>query len=204
MSKEEIIKEVITILETSDYVDTAEDLYDGLKQIKREITYSTIHDFRWALESSTVIDVDGKVAECAKKIKPLLADMTIDEAYENYSNKLLFNEKDCHVDYLINQPNKTFIPYSQERFINKCKTDTEFSEKWGLKIEERELSLEERVEIARKALSEEKFNEYGYLSPFTTPIITYWLNQYNIPTKLNTIKYNDKTIESYEGNINKE
>ncbi len=83
-------------------------------------------------------------------------------------------------------------------FINKCKTDTEFSEKWGLKIEERELSWEERVEIARKTLSEEKFNEYGYLSPFTTPIITYWLNQYNIPTKLITITYNDKTIESYE------
>jgi hypothetical protein len=60
------------------------------------------------------------------------------------------------------------------------------------------LSWEERVEITRKTLSEEKFNEYGYLSPFTTPIITYWLNQYNIPTKLITITYNDKTIESYE------
>ena len=76
MNKEEIIKEVISILETSDYVDTAEDLYDGLKQIKREITYATVHDFLWALESSTVIDVDVKVAECAKKIKPLL------ESYE--------------------------------------------------------------------------------------------------------------------------
>jgi Fe2+ or Zn2+ uptake regulation protein len=82
MNKEEIIKEVISILETSDYVDPAEDLYDGLKQIKRKITYATVHDFLWALESSTVIDVDGKVAECAKKIKPLLADMTIDEAYK--------------------------------------------------------------------------------------------------------------------------
>jgi len=58
----------------------------------------------------------------------------LDEAYENYSNKLLFNEKDCHVDYSINQPNKTFIPYSQEEFIDKCKTNPEFSEKWGLKI----------------------------------------------------------------------
>ena len=82
MSKEEIIKEVISILETSDYVDPAEHLYDGLKQIKRKITYATVHDFLWALESSTVIDVDGKVAECANKIKPLLADMTIDEAYK--------------------------------------------------------------------------------------------------------------------------
>jgi hypothetical protein len=106
----------------------------------------------------------------------------LDEAYENYSNKLLFNEKDCHVDYSINQPNKTFIPYSQEEFINKCKTDTEFSEKWGLKIEERELSLDEELEyMMGKVFSEEALT-----------------HQVNVPTKLITITYNDKTIESYE------
>ena len=83
-------------------------------------------------------------------------------------------------------------------FINKIKTDSEFSERWGLKIEERELSWKERVEIARKTLSKEEFFEYGNLSPFTTPIITYWLNQNNIPTKLLTVIYNNETIESYE------
>jgi hypothetical protein len=72
MNKEEIVKEVITILETSDYVDPAEHLYDGLKLVKREITHNTLHDFLWALESSTVIDVDGKIEECINKIKPLL------------------------------------------------------------------------------------------------------------------------------------
>ena len=35
----------------------------------------------------------------------------------------------------------------KEQFINRIKTDPEFSEKWGLKIEERELSLEERKSI---------------------------------------------------------
>jgi thymidylate synthase len=53
------------------------------------------------------------------------------DAYKNYINKLIFNEKDCHVDDLINQPNKTFVPYSQEEFINKIKTDDEFANKWG-------------------------------------------------------------------------
>ena len=53
------------------------------------------------------------------------------DAYKNYINKLTFNEKDCHVDDLINQPNKTFVPYSQEEFINKIKTDNEFAKKWG-------------------------------------------------------------------------
>jgi hypothetical protein len=99
----------------------------------------------------------------------------LDEAYENYSNKLLFNEKDCHVDYLINQPNKTFIPYSQERFINKCKTDTEFSEKWGLKIVSIKLTNSERYKL--------------------------WFsnNHYEpTPTKLITITYNNEKIESYE------
>ena len=143
------------------------------------------------------------------------------EAYENYSNKLLFNEKDCHVDYSINQPNKTFIPYSQEEFINKCKTedalslkwreeyrnlqygskeeiehlskhytsDTEFSERWGLKIEERELSLEERQ------------NLYFKLNPEFRLVhedMDKHMDKHNIPTKLITITYNDKTIESYE------
>ena len=53
------------------------------------------------------------------------------DCYKNYINKLIFNEKDCHVDDLINQPNKTFVPYSQEEFINKIKTDDEFAKKWG-------------------------------------------------------------------------
>ena len=122
----------------------------------------------------------------------------IDEAYENYLKggdiKWLKQEE---VDTPIGKMNMP-IPYTKEEFINKCKTDTEFSERWGLKIEERELSWKERVEIARKTLSKEEFFEYGNLSPFTTPIITYWLNQNNIPTKLITITYNDIKTEIYE------
>jgi thymidylate synthase len=53
------------------------------------------------------------------------------DCHKNYINKLIFNEKDCHVDNLINQPNKTFVPYSQEEFINKIKTDDEFAKEWG-------------------------------------------------------------------------
>jgi hypothetical protein len=195
MNKEEIIKEVISILETSDYVDPAEDLYDGLKQIKREITYATVFDFLWALESSTVIDVDGKVAECAKKIKPLLAHMTIDEAYKNYTNKLIFNEEDCHVDDLINKPNRTFVPYTQEEFINKCKTDKEFSEKWGLKIEERELDLKQRYHIwftNNYETGMERYFDPNNIPKFDDPYYD------PTPTKLIKVTYNDKTIESYE------
>jgi hypothetical protein len=192
MSKEEIIKEVITILETSDYVDTAEDLYDGLKQIKREITYSTIHDFRWALESSTVIDVDGKVAECAKKIKPLLADMTIDEAYENYSKEYVKDNSIGMCLLIARMDGKsTYRKPNKEMFIDLCTHDKTFSEKWGLKIEERELSDDERSEI--RDMQYFKNNLYQALKGSDTKI-----DWENIPTKLITITYNDKTIESYE------
>jgi|LakMenE01Jun11ns_1017448.scaffolds.fasta_scaffold9803317_5 hypothetical protein len=118
----------------------------------------------------------------------------LDEVYENYWN----SHPDAEKTFQYEGHNIETRRMTKDEFVDMVKTDTEFAEKWGLKIEKRELSWEERVEIARKTLSEEKFNEYGYLSPFTTPIITYWLNQYNIPTKLITITYNNKTIESYE------
>jgi hypothetical protein len=74
---------------------------------------------------------------------------------------------------------------SQEEFINKCKTDPEFSERWGLKIEERELSLEERRKLA------------NYDSVFVSPMTVESWDRNNIPTKLITTTKITK-IESYE------
>ena len=70
MSKKDIIKKVIKILETSDYIDPAEHLYDGLKTIRRNP--DNIEDFLWALESLTIIDVDNKVKECRDMLKNFL------------------------------------------------------------------------------------------------------------------------------------
>jgi hypothetical protein len=77
--------------------------------------------------------------------------------------------------------------YNQEEFINECKTDAEFSERCGLKIEERELSLEERNNVYKKQWE-----------PGVSELSHDRFNSLNIPTKLITITYNDKTIESYE------
>jgi hypothetical protein len=82
-----------------------------------------------------------------------------------------------------------------QEFIKKIKTDDKFSEKWGLKIEERELSLEERCELG-----------YKYVDSFEWDMLMGGgregdegnCNDYKIPTKLITITYNDKTIENYE------
>jgi len=77
-------------------------------------------------------------------------------------------------------------------FINKCKTDTEFSEKWGLKIEERELTLEERA----KWLQDNK--GYDLLVGNLEHDHIREVVEDEAPTKLITITYNNETIESYE------
>jgi hypothetical protein len=96
------------------------------------------------------------------------------EAYKNYVN---------------NRPSQFYGPYyTQEEFINKCKTDTEFSEKWGLKIEERELSHKER------------YDEYNKIYQDRCTADCYTKEDFDdkgIPTKLITITYNNETIESY-------
>jgi hypothetical protein len=110
-------------------------------------------------------------------------DLIIRDAYQNYV-------KTHRVGFL--GIKNTIM--SQEEFINKCKTDDEFSEKWGLTIEERELSLEERYDLIEK----DKHTQFVKWESLGTDRIKEVLDEKNIPTKLITIKYNDKKIESYE------
>jgi len=123
----------------------------------------------------------------------------LDEAYENYL-------KGGHIKWLnqmeVNTPAGKMnipVPYTQEEFINKCKTDTEFSERWGLKIEERELSFEERCEIQIARL--EGMYSSGkevFIQHSVNDVKQITMDKNNIPTKLITITYNNETIESYE------
>ena len=104
----------------------------------------------------------------------------IDEVYENFEK--WYNEHSGKEDYT-----GYYVP-TKEEFINKCKTDPEFSERWGLKIEERELSLEERrihapVKNIKHSDGSHAYDSYDWV---------------NIPTKLITITYKDTIIESYE------
>lgn len=96
----------------------------------------------------------------------------------------------------------TNIPlYDKEEFINKCKTDKTFSEKWGLKIEERELSLSKRGELFRKIYPEKSLNDFSSGGMEVQSIrcqLNTRYNNSNIPIKLITITYNNETIKSYE------
>jgi hypothetical protein len=85
---------------------------------------------------------------------------------------------------------------NKEEFINKCKTDSEFSEKCGLQIEERELSLEERIRMY--SLKEGQTYEEFVTNWNTDEQWSEDLSDTTIPNKIITITYNNKTIESYE------
>jgi hypothetical protein len=111
----------------------------------------------------------------------------IDEVYENYSKEY---EKDNSIGmcllYKRLDGKKTYRKPDKEMFVGLCNHDKTFSEKWGLKIEERELSLEERFELFKK--------QNNGSHPEDIEI----MDDYDIPTKLITLTYNNETIESYE------
>jgi hypothetical protein len=67
----------------------------------------------------------------------------IDEVYNNYLNKVKnYTTEDLFynalsgvgdiIEGILSPYTRDFIPYSQEEFINKIKTDDEFAKKWGL------------------------------------------------------------------------
>ena len=116
----------------------------------------------------------------------------IDEAYKNYENKIkLQNNWEVTLRVMdINTIGQQEL-LSQEEFINKCKTDSEFSEKWGLKIEERELSEKERI-----VLSGYDYENRGGIG---WNMLKETVDMDNsIPTKLITITYNNIKTEIYE------
>ena len=111
----------------------------------------------------------------------------LDDAYENYYNYMR-DDRQWELD--------------KEEFINKCKTDTDFSETWRLKIKERELSLEERCCLANFAPFDDRSpagDDFKW-DEHTINIAEDWLKQRhpNLPTKLITVTYKNETIESYE------
>ncbi len=122
----------------------------------------------------------------------------IDEAYENFVNWVLSEENQNDKNEIVK------IPSSKEIFIKRIKGDNEiikkmgkiycdkFSERWGLTIEERELSLDERA----KWLQDNKGYDLLVGNLDHDHIIE--VVEEEAPTKLITITYNDKIIESYE------
>ena len=98
----------------------------------------------------------------------------LDDAYKNYLNKCL--DKKWMKENVFFDGSSNHHLYLKEELINKIKTDDEFVKKWGLKIEERELSLEERINYKKK--------RDGIARTFAS-YTHQMLNNSNIPTKRN-------------------
>ena len=124
----------------------------------------------------------------------------VDLAYKNYIYNPDYKAEGV-ADLMSSQAGQLVKCPTQEDFITECKTDSKFSEKWGLKIDERELSLEERYELCKENTNKNPLkysDENGnYPEHIQKPILK-WMESENIPTKLITITYNNETIENYE------
>jgi hypothetical protein len=116
----------------------------------------------------------------------------LDDAYENYWN----SHPDADKIFQYEGSSIVTRRMTEDEFVDMVKTDIEFSEKWGLKIDERELSLEERKEIMVKNKLDEVTINMFFNKTLDKPKQDMYEN--SIPTKLITITYNNKTIESYE------
>jgi hypothetical protein len=112
-----------------------------------------------------------------------------EEQLEHYNEEQPDLLNDAYMGYYWIMGDK--IKLTKDEFIKKCKTDIEFSEKWGLTIEERELNTDERNKWFQ-------INLNGNNPLMKSDWKDYELDQQNIPTKLITISYNDQKIESYE------
>jgi hypothetical protein len=111
----------------------------------------------------------------------------LDEVYSKY--------EDSHRNFDLNgRYHSTPMEHTKESFLDKCKMDPNFSQKWRLKIEERGLGLEERLELLKKL---EIFQE-RVIDNAKPEMLHSLADSHGIPAKLITIKYNDATIESYE------
>ena len=76
--------------------------------------------------------------------------------------------------------------HNRETFREEIIKNNSFASQWGLKIEERELSLEERLELF--------INENNRSYPEDIEV----MDDYDTPTKLITITYNNIKTEIYE------
>ena len=129
----------------------------------------------------------------------------IDEVYQNYLTNFIPPTCPPNLDV---QPSY-YEPMTKEWFIKSIKEKglrgEEFSEKWGLKIEERELIREERYNLisSKTGHSEGNIDLRKKINNFegNIPGVSYheeWWDSFKIPTKLITITYNNEKIESYE------
>ena len=106
----------------------------------------------------------------------------IDEAYNNFVTTVENNRPDGYTREVL----------TQEEFVKNSIIDPYFSKHWGLKIEERELSLDERNEI--RDMQYFKNNLHQALKGSDTKI-----DWENIPTRAISLMWNQRSCDLFLG-----
>ena len=108
----------------------------------------------------------------------------IDEVYQEYDE--LFDS--YHPPFSAPYPTRL----TKEELVEEIKKGGHYE--LGVIIEERELSLEERYDL----IENDKHIQFQKWESLGTNRVEEVLDEYNIPTKLITVTYNNETIEVYE------
>jgi|LakMenEpi03Aug12_release.lakeMendotaPanAssembly.Ray.scaffolds.fasta_scaffold2980204_1 hypothetical protein len=101
----------------------------------------------------------------------------IDEVYSRYEKNFLGHE---------DIPNK-------QLFLLQCEVDKKFSDRWGLRIEERELSIVERLDIVTKTYGS-VFDPFDFIEVSHKEID----ELYPVPFKEIVLFYKGEEIKVYE------
>jgi hypothetical protein len=111
---------------------------------------------------------------------------------EGYMNNCLVEYAGFYEHFSINPSYAYgFRPLTKEEFISKSKIDQYFPERWGLKIEERELSDGERITLAGFDYEDRGGIGYNMLKETVDMDNT-------IPRRLITLEYDGEKTEVYE------
>ena len=137
----------------------------------------------------------------------------IDDAYENFGDRVdemwqksgVGDLDDFLYDGLLvdgtDENGKWFARLlSKEEFTSRIKTDEEFTKRWGITIETKELSRKERSEYYYKHGNSEGIVEGSLDRPTfeENDVAHKWYNDRNTPKRVITITYNGQTQEIYE------
>ena len=113
----------------------------------------------------------------------------INDAYKNYANS--------HTTFKDGFALVTPMTHSKESFIEAIKTDDGFGEKWGVKITERNLSLEERFNLRYPGGKFSVFQE-NYPNTHKRNDPNGLLDTFDIPTKIITLEYKEEKVSYHE------
>jgi hypothetical protein len=126
----------------------------------------------------------------------------IDLAYSNYSEEY---EKDNSIGICLLvkrlDGKSTYRKPDKDTFIDLCKFDSSFSDKWGLNFEERFLEHSERKKLMDEYTDSRNMFRICYqitITGYDYDKYNEVCDSYNIPKKLIKLTYNNETVEIYE------